>query len=210
MEFPIINFGGGEAGSLQLTDAFIARKYNAVLVQQVMRAHFANARQGTRAQKTRAEVHHTTRKLFRQKGSGRARGGMSSSPIRVGGGRAFPSRPDENFSQKIPRKMFRAAMSMTLAQLGRESRLRIIKSLSMEKPKTKEFLGTLSRTLSEVPARYVLLVDTEIDANLELSARNVPAVNLCYARSLLPSYLARADVVLLTERAALWAQENWS
>ena len=198
MEIPVIKFGGGSAGAVEIPDSFAARKYNGALVHQVVCANFANAREGNRAQKTRAEVSHTTRKLFRQKGSGRARGGMSSSPIRRGGGRAFPSRPDENFKQKIPRRMFRAAMAVVFSQMLRENRIAVVDVLAMDAPKTREFAKHL--TAMKISGRPILLVDTEIDEKVALSARNLPYVRYCPLNALLPADLG-ADKIVITGRA---------
>ncbi len=207
MEIPIIKFGGGDAGAVEISDVFAARKYNSALVHQVVCANFANAREGNRAQKTRGEVSHTTRKLFRQKGSGRARAGMSSSPIRRGGGRAFPARPDENFKQKIPRRMFRAAMAVMFSQLLREKRLAVVNVLAMDAPKTREFAKHLSAM--EIFGRPILLVDTEIDEKIALSARNLPYVRYCPLGALLPADLM-ADKIVITERAVRQITEKWS
>ncbi|MGI9306938.1 MAG: 50S ribosomal protein L4 [Gammaproteobacteria bacterium] len=206
MEISVMKFGGGDAGVIQVPDSFAAREYNSALVHQVVCANLANGREGNRAQKTRAEVSHTTRKLFRQKGSGRARGGMSSSPIRRGGGRAFPARPDENFKHKIPRRMFRAAMSVMFSQLLREGRVAAVKSLEMAAPKTREFAANLRAMNIDGP---VLLVDTEIDKKIELSARNLPDVWYCPLRAMRPSYLT-AQKIVITERAVNLMQEQWS
>lgn len=209
MQVPVLNFGNKNAdGQIAVPDSISTRQFNAALVHQVVCANLANARQGTRAQKTRAEVSHTTRKLFRQKGSGRARGGMSSSPIRVGGGRAFPSRPDENFKHKTPRRMFRAAMAMLLARLMREERLLVLRNLDMDKPKTREFVAKLSAM--DLRGRSVLLVDLEINVALALSARNVPQVQYCPLRTLLASDLAAADTTIITEGALKECMERWS
>lgn len=207
MEVPVINFGGGAAGAMQVPDAFAARKLNTALLHQVVCANFANAREGNRAQKTRGEVHHTTRKMFRQKGSGRARAGMSSSPIRVGGGRAFPSRVDENFKHKIPRRMFRAAMAVLVAQLLRERRLLVVKSLTMEAPKTAQLVKMLGAM--QAPGK-LLLVDTEADEKLALAARNLPFVRYCLLRGLSPAELAAAETIIVSERAMQAGMEKWA
>ena len=209
MQIPLLNFGDkAAAGEIAMPDSLSNRRFNNVLVHQMICANLANARQGTRAQKTRAEVSHTTRKLFRQKGSGQARAGMSSSPIRVGGGRAFPSRPNENFKQKTPRRMFRAAMAMLLARLLREERLLVLRSLDMEKPKTRELATKLSNM--DLSRRTVLMVDVEINTALALAARNLPRVHYCPLRVLLPSDLAAADMTVMSESALKECMERWS
>lgn len=224
MEVKILKFGGGDAGTMTVPDSFAARKFNAALAHQAVCANFANAREGNRAQKTRAEVSHTTRKLFRQKGSGRARAGMSSSPIRRGGGRAFPSRPDENFRRKMPRKMYRAAMAVLFSELLRAGRVAVVKSLAMDAPKTREIVKQVSGTgvagqvvqcrqtgkpEGEIRPGIVLLVDTEMDDNILLSARNVPYLRHCPLHSLLPADLT-AEALVITERAMSACAEKWS
>lgn len=208
MDVRLVDFAGsGKEETLALPDSFAARKFNAALAHQAACANFANARQGTRAQKTRAEVKHTTRKLFRQKGSGRARGGMSSSPIRRGGGRAFPSRPDENFKRKIPRQMYRAAMAVMFSQLMREGRIFAVKNLEMEKPKTKTMVERIQKM--NISGRVILLVDTEVSENIMLSARNVPYLRFCRLSAMLPADFT-ADAVVMTDRALAVCAEKWS
>lgn len=207
MEIDVVQFGGGKGAAMTLPDSFAARKFNPALVHQAVCACMANIRQGTRAQKTRAEVSHTTRKLFRQKGGGRARGGMSSSPIRRGGGRAFPSRPDENFRQKLPRRMFRSAMAVMFSQLLREKRLVAVQSLEMDAPKT----AALAKRLRDmdIVRLPVILVDTEISEYVGLSARNLPGVACRMAGNLTPSDLARAEAIVMTERALESCAKLW-
>ena len=135
----LVDDQGRESGRLDVSDSLFCRQYNEALVHQVVVAYQANARSGNRAQKSRAEVRHSTAKPFRQKGTGRARAGMSSSPLWRGGGRIFPNKPDENFSHKVNRKMYRAGMASILSQLAREDRLVVVESLVAEAPKTKLF-----------------------------------------------------------------------
>ena len=139
MELKVINAQGQVSGSLSVSDALFAREYNEALVHQLVTAYLANARSGNRAQLTRAEVKHSTKKPWRQKGTGRARSGMTSSPLWRSGGRAFPNKPDENFTQKVNRKMYRAGMATILSQLVRDDRLCVIEQLAAATPKTKDF-----------------------------------------------------------------------
>jgi large subunit ribosomal protein L4 len=141
MELKLINEQGQEASRLQASDVLFGREYNEALVHQVLVAYQANARSGNRAQKDRADVRHTTKKPWRQKGTGRARAGMSSSPIWRGGGRVFPSSPDENFSHKLNRKMYRAGMAAILSQLGPRRSSGGGRQFSIEAPKTKLICG---------------------------------------------------------------------
>ena len=137
MELKLVDSKGVEVGKLEASDVLFAREYNEALVHQVVVAYQANARSGNRAQKDREQVRHTTAKPFRQKGTGRARAGMSSSPLWRGGGRIFPNSPDENFSHKLNKKMYRAGMASIMSQLVREDRLAVVDSLELEAPKTK-------------------------------------------------------------------------
>src|SRR6187455_442661 len=137
MELKLIDQSGKSSANVAAADTVFGRDYNEALVHQVVTAYLANGRQGTRAQKDRGEVSHTTKKPFNQKGTGRARAGMSSSPLWRGGGRIFPNRPDENFSQKVNKKMYRAGMAAILSQLARDGRLAVVDSISVEAPKTK-------------------------------------------------------------------------
>ena len=207
MEIAVVNWGGGSAGVVEVPDSFANRKYNATLTHQAVCANLSNRRQGTRAQKTRGEVSHSTRKLFRQKGTGRARGGMSSSPVRVGGGRAFPSRVDENFKQRLPRRMFRAAMAVMFSQLLREERLMVVKTLTMETPKTRQFVESMKNM--NLNARSIVLVDIDEDDKVALSSRNIHRVRYCLLHSLAPIDLM-SEMVVVTERALLAGVEKWS
>ena len=197
---------GKAAGDAAFAAALLGRRFNEALVHQVVVGALANARQGTRAQKTRAQVHHSRSKLFRQKGTGRARAGMSSTPIRRGGGRAFPSSPNENFQHRTPRKMFRAAMAMILSRLFGEGRLRVVKNLSLPVAKTREAVKRF--TAMDLRGR-VLLVDNTPDDNLALAARNVPGVVLLRLSSLLPADLANAHSVVFSESALRECEGVW-
>lgn len=197
---------GGDA-SLEVSDRLLAREFNGGLVHQLVEAHRANGRQGSRAQKSRAQVKHSTRKLFRQKGTGRARGGMSSSPIRVGGGRAFPSSPGENLGQKVNRKVFRAGMAMLLSALARERRLWAVASMERESPRTKEFVGWMDGL--GISGR-TLFVDTELDENFVRASRNIPRVSVSRLSGVGPTDLVRHDSVVFTERAIRRMEEVWA
>jgi large subunit ribosomal protein L4 len=166
MELKLINDKGADAGAVQAADALFARDYNEALVHQLVVAYQANGRSGNRAQLTRAEVKHSTKKPFRQKGTGNARAGMTSTNIRRGGGRAFPNKPEENFGQKVNRKMYRAGMAAILSQLARDGRLRVIDGISVEAPKTKLLAGKVKDMgLND----RVLIITNALDENLWLS-----------------------------------------
>jgi len=172
MQLELLNEQGQAAGKVDAPDAVFARDYNEALVHQVVVAYKANARQGTRAQKDRGEVSHSTKKPFRQKGTGNARAGMTSSPLWRGGGRIFPNRPDENFSHKLNRKMYRAGMAAILSQLAREGRLAVVDPVKVEAPKTK----LLAAKFKAMGLQSVLLIADEVDDNLFLASRNLPHV----------------------------------
>src|ERR1700675_3795180 len=137
MELKLIDHTGESTANIAAPDEVFGRAYNEALIHQVVTAYLANGRSGTRMQKDRGEVKHSTKKPWRQKGTGRARAGMTSSPLWRGGGRIFPNRPDENFSQKVNRKMYRAGLCTILSQLAREDRIRVVDEFKIEHPKTK-------------------------------------------------------------------------
>ncbi len=197
---------GSETG-LDASDKLFAHPLKEGVLHQFVMSYRANGRQGTRAQKTRAEVAHSTKKLFRQKGTGRARGGMSSSPVRVGGGRAFPNRPDENFTHKINRKVFRSGMAMLLSQLVREDRLRVAGLLALPNPKTRDLAAWIR---DHGVAGRVLFVDTELDGNLALAARNLPTAAALRLGCVGPTDLMYCDSVVVSERAIRAMEEMWT
>lgn len=200
MELKVINVMGKEpAAAIQVDDAVFGREYNESLVHQVVTAFLANARSGTRAQKTRAEVSHSTRKPFKQKGTGRARAGMTSSPLWRGGGRTFPNRPDENFTQKINRKMYRAAMSSIMSQLIRDERLMIADKIEVDSPKTKGVIGILKNM--SVDQKRVLIVVDELSEDLFLASRNLQNVLILETHQIDPYNLLRFNVVVFTAKA---------
>jgi large subunit ribosomal protein L4 len=172
-------------------------------VHQVLTAYLANARSGTRAQKDRGEVRHSTKKPWNQKGTGRARAGMTSSPLWRGGGRIFPNRPDENFSHKVNRKMYRAGLSSILSQLAREERLAVVDAFTVDQPKTK----ILAQKLKGMGLKDVVIITDEIDENLRLSSRNLPHVSVVTAGSADPVSLLRADRVIVTRNAIAKLEE---
>ena len=204
MDLKVINEKGEAQSPLAASEELFGRAYNEALIHQVVVAYHANGRQGTRQQKTRSEVRHSTKKPWRQKGTGRARAGMTSSPLWRGGGRIFPNKPDENFSQKLNRKMYRAGMASILSQLVREERLSVIESLSLEQPKTKLLAGKLAAMgLAEV-----LILTDKLDENLYLSSRNLPNVMVLEARHADPVSLMRFEKVLLTKAAVKHLEES--
>ena len=205
MELKIINDQGQEASRLQASDALFAREYNENLVHQLVVAYQANARSANSKQKGRDEVAHTTHKPWRQKGTGNARSGMTSSPIWRGGGRAFPNSPEQNYSQKINRKMYRAGMATILSQLVREDRLAVVDAFAVEAPKTKLF----AQKVKNMGFDQVLVITDNLDENLWLSSRNLPNVLVLEAKETDPVSLVRYAKVVVTRDAVAKFEEMW-
>jgi len=205
MELKLIDAQGQSAATMTASDALFGRDFNEALVHQVVVAYQANARAGNRKQKDREEVHHSTKKPFRQKGTGRARAGMTSSPLWRGGGRIFPNTPEENFTQKVNRKMYRAGLAAILSQLAREDRLVVIDDFTIEAPKTRLFAQKLKAMgLGLDP---VLLVTDSLDDNLVLASRNLPNVLVLEAQQADPVSLVRFPKVIFTKGAVAKIEE---
>ncbi len=205
MELKLIDKNGKVAkGGVEVSDVTFGREFNEALVHQVVVAYMANARTGTRKQKDREEVRHSTKKPFNQKGTGRARGGMTSSPIWRGGGRTFPNTPDENFSHKLNKKMYRAGMQSILSELVRQDRLSVVEDFSVDAPKTKLVAEKIKALgISE----GVLVVTDGFDENLYLSARNLPHVLVVEAQHADPVSLVRFPRVIATKGAVKKLEE---
>ena len=196
MELKMIN-DQGAAGTFNAPDALFGRDFNQALVHQIVVAFQANARLGTRAQLDRAMVKHSTKKPWRQKGTGRARAGMTSSPLWRGGGRIFPNSPDENFTQKVNKKMYRAGMAAILSQLVREGRLSVVESLTVDSPKTK----LLAQKFKAMGLDSVLVITHELADNLVLASRNLTNVLVIEPRYADPLALVHYKKVLVTKGA---------
>jgi len=204
MELKVIG-AKGATGTVQATDNVFARDFNQALVHQLVVAYQANARIGSRAQKDRGAVNHSTKKPWRQKGTGRARAGMTSSPLWRGGGKIFPNSPDENFSQKVNRKMYRAGMAAILSQLAREDRLHVVDEFKVDSPKTKLLAQKVkSMGFDEL---LVITADDDMDEKLMLSARNLRNVMVMSVRDANPVSLVRFPNVLLTKAAVAKLEE---
>ena len=204
MELKMINEQGQDASSITASDSLFGREFNEALVHQVVTAYMANARSGNRAQKDREMVKHSTKKPWRQKGTGRARSGMSSSPIWRGGGRAFPNSPEENFSQKVNRKMYRAGLASIFSKLVSEGRLSVVDSLVVDAPKTKLLANKLkSMGFSD----RVMIVTDNLDDNLWMSSRNLPNVLIVEPRHIDPVSMVRYGRVLMTTAAVKMVEE---
>lgn len=206
MELKVINQQGQAVESLQASDALFGREYNEALVHQVVTAYLANARSGNRAQKDRSEIAKSTRKPWRQKGTGRARGGMASSPIWRGGGKVFPNSPEENFGQKVNCKMFCAGVSAILSQLVRDERLVVVDSLTVDSPKTKEFAAKVK----SLGLEQALVITKELDENLYLSSRNLTNVLVIEAAQADPYSLVRFKKIVITRDAVKQLEEQWA
>ena len=202
MELKLIN-DQGAAGTVAAKDEIFGRDFNQALIHQLVVAYEANARLGTRKQKDRGEVRHSTKKPWRQKGTGRARAGMTSSPLWRGGGKIFPNTPDENFSQKVNRRMYRAGMASILSQLAREDRIRVVDEFKVEHPKTK----LLAQKVKSMGFDEVLVITDKLDSNLSLSSRNLHNVEVIAAQQANPVALVRYPNVLLTKKAMAKLEE---
>ena len=197
MQIELLNDQGQASAKFDAPETLFGRAYNEDLVHQIVVAYQANARQGTRAQKDREQVKHSTKKPFKQKGTGRARAGMTSSPIWRGGGRAFPNSPEEHFTQKINKKMYRAGMAAIFSQLVREGRLAVVDSLKIEAPKTK----LLASKLKAMNLQSVLVISEEVDDNLYFASRNLANVLVVEPRYADPVSLVHYKKVLVTKGA---------
>ena len=197
MQVELLNDQGQASSKLDVPETVFGRDYNESLIHQLVVAYQANARQGTRAQKDREQVKHSTKKPFKQKGTGRARAGMTSSPLWRGGGRIFPNMPDENFAQKINKKMYRAGMASILSQLAREGRLAVVDSLKVDSPKTKP----LAAKFKAMNLESVLVIADEVDENLYLASRNLVNILVVEPRYADPLSLVHYRKVLVTKAA---------
>jgi large subunit ribosomal protein L4 len=204
MDLKLIN-DKGAAGTVAGKDEVFAREFNEALVHQLVVAYAANSRRATSKQKDRGEVRHSTKKPWRQKGTGRARAGMTSSPLWRGGGKIFPNTGEENYTQKVNRKMFRAGMASILSQLAREDRIRVVDEFTVAQPKTK----LLAQKVKAMGFDQVLVITDEVDANLVLSSRNLQNVAVISARQANPVALVHYPHVLLTKGAMAKLEEMY-
>jgi large subunit ribosomal protein L4 len=203
MELHVIDNQGQHVSKVEVSDRLFGREYNEALVHQIVVAYQANARSGDRAQKDRGTVRHSTKKPWRQKGTGRARAGMTSSPIWRGGGRTFPNSPEENFDHKVNRKMYRAGIAAILSQLAREERLAVVEDFTVDSPKTKR----LAQKLKAMGIESALVVSEAVDENLYLASRNLPNVSVLDVRYADPVSLVRFARVVLTKGAVAKLEE---
>lgn len=192
-----MNLNTVSGSAVELSEVAFGREFNEALVHQVVTAYLAGGRQGSKAQKSRADVSGGGKKPFRQKGTGRARAGSIRSPIWVGGGKTFAARP-QDWSQKVNRKMYRGAMQCILAELVRQDRLVLVEEFAVAAPKTKELLAKLN----DLNATRALIVTESVDENLYLAARNIPHVDVVDAAAIDPVGLIAFDKVVMSVAAA--------
>jgi large subunit ribosomal protein L4 len=203
MELKLLNADGQEGAAVTASDVVFGRDYNEALIHQIVVAYQANARSGNRAQKDREQVKHSTKKPWRQKGTGRARSGMTSSPLWRGGGRIFPNSPEENFSHKVNKKMHRAGLCSIFSQLAREGRISVVDELTLEAPKTK----LLAEKFKAMGLESVLVITDTVDENLYLASRNLAHVAVVEPRYADPLSLIYFKKVLITKAAVAQIEE---
>ena len=203
MQLELLNEQGQTTSKVDAPDTVFARDYNEALIHQVVTAYQANARSGNRAQKDREQVKHTTKKPWRQKGTGRARAGMSSSPLWRGGGRIFPNSPEENFSHKVNKKMHRAGLCSIFSQLAREGRISVVDELTLEAPKTK----LLAEKFKAMGLESVLVITDTVDENLYLASRNLAHVAVVEPRYADPLSLIYFKKIVITKAAVAQIEE---
>ena len=206
MELKLLNDSGQASGTVQANDTIFNRDFNEPLIHQVVVAYQANARSGNRAQKGRSDINKSTRKPWRQKGTGRARAGRASSPLWRGGGKIFPNSPDENFSHKVNKKMYRAGVRSILSQLAREDRLAVVEKFEVEAPKTK----LVASKLKQMGFDSVLLITDHFDENLHLATRNLQSIAIVEPEYADPVSLVYFDRVLITRSALQKVEEMLS
>jgi len=207
MELNVINDKGQPSKKLSASDELFGREYNEALVHQLVVAYQANARAGNSKQKGRSEIAKSTRKPFKQKGTGRARAGMASSPLWRGGGKIFPNTGIENYTQKVNRKMYRAGFASILSKLVSENRLMVVDSLTVDSPKTKNLAEKIKGMGVDTNKFRLLIITDSIDENLYLSSRNLANVLVLEADQTDPISLVRFPNVLVTRNAVAKIEE---
>lgn len=188
---------------VKLAEAVFGQTFNEALVHQVVTAHMAGSRAGTKAQKTRSEVRGGGRKPWRQKGTGRARAGTRSSPIWRSGGTTFAAKP-RDFSKKVNRKMYRAAMRSILSELARQDRIVVVDDVKLEKPKTRELVDALAK----LELSNVLIILSDQNSDVVLAARNIPYVDVIDVANIDPVNLIAHENILMTVEASKLLEEK--
>ncbi len=210
MELNVINDKGQAAAKMSASDELFGREYNEDLVHQLVTAYQANARAGNSKQKGRSEIAKSTRKPYAQKGTGRARAGMASSPLWRGGGKIFPNTGEENYTQKINRKMYRAGFASILSKLVSENRLVVVDDLVVDSPKTKQLAQKIKGLGVDTNLFRLLIITDNIDENLYLSSRNLANVLVLEADQADPVSLVRFPNVMLTRKAVAKIEEMFA
>ena len=208
MELKVINEKGVASANLVASDQVFGRGYNEDLVHQLVVAYQANARAANSKQKGRSEIAKSTRKPFAQKGTGRARAGMASSPLWRGGGKIFPNTGEENYTHKVNRKMYRAGVAAIFSRLVSEDRLVVVDELKIDAPKTKMFADKIKGM--GLGSDRVLIITDNLDENLYLSSRNLPNVLVLEANQADPVSLIRFPKVVLTRGAVAKIEEMFA
>lgn len=206
MQLEFLNAQGQPADKFDVSPEIFGRDFNEDLVHQIVIAYQANARLGNRAQKDRAVVKHSTRKPWKQKGTGRARAGMTSSPLWRGGGKIFPNSPNENFTHKVNKKAYRAGMRALFSQLAREGRLVVVDTFTVDAPKTK----LVADKCKAMGFDSVMIIADGADENLFLAARNLPNVLVVEPRYADPLSLLFYKKIVMTKGAVSQLQEMLS
>ena len=197
MNLDHINKEGKKIKTVDVNDSVFNHSYNESLIHQILVSYQSNARGGNRAQKDRSMVKCSTKKPWKQKGTGRARAGTAASPLWRGGGQHFPSSPEENFTKKINKKMYKAGIKSILSQLVREERISVVDEINLENPKTKNFLKTISKCLST----RTLIVCNSVDENLKFASRNIPNLFVISPEALDPVVLTKCTKILISTEA---------
>jgi large subunit ribosomal protein L4 len=208
MELKVINDKGQSTANMTASDELFGREYNQDLVHQLVTAYMANARSGNSKQKGRSEIAKSTKKPFAQKGTGRARAGMASSPLWRGGGKIFPNTGEENYTQKVNRKMYRAGIAAILSKLVSENRLMVVDSLTVDSPKTKQLAEKIKGM--GLAANRLLIITDSVDENLYLSSRNLANVLVLEANQADPVSLVRFPNVIVTRNAVAQIEEMFA
>jgi len=203
MEIEILNQNGSEDSKVLLADGVFNQEFNQDLVHQLVNTYIHNSHQRTKGQKNRSAVRGGGKKPWKQKGTGRARAGRASSPLWRSGGNIFPSSPLENFTQKINKKMFKAAMRCIVSQLVRDKRFSVIEDINLNSPKTKELISILNG----YEARTRLVIVSDLDDKLQLASRNIPNLKILKPTQVDPISLVNYEKTFITEKALLRFEE---
>jgi large subunit ribosomal protein L4 len=209
MQVPVYGLTGEVVDNIEISDHVFDVPFNEAVVHQAVVRQRANARQGTASTKTRGEVTGSTRKLYRQKGTGNARAGSAKSPIRRGGGIMFGPKP-RSYRQAMPKKMRRLALRCALSAKVREGELAVLESMIFEEPKSKQMAQVLKALKIGSTA---LVVTAEAKENVVKSARNLPGIetrpaDLLNAVDVLSSKALLMEVAAVRRAEQLWGDKS--